>query len=550
MDTTVTAPQAIATVIAVEGQAFARDPSGQMRPLKAGDVLLEGDTVVTLAGGQVQLAFLDGHMLTLLPNESFKFTAETSPTSRPEVAEASLPAGEADRIIQALDRGEDIDAQLEDTAAGLAGGGDNSGNGFVRLLRIAESLGGTPFQFTSPTPQQTFLELENRTPTAGETSEDKTATGNTAPVTSLADVTVTEDTSVSVAVLDYVSDADGDSLTLLSASAAHGTIVINPDGSITYTPDPDFNGVDTIVYTVSDGVNEPSTGSITANVTPVNDPAIITGQNAGTVTEDVTVTTSGTLTVIVPDAGEAGFVAQPSTSGAYGTFTLGTDGAWTYALDNANATVQALGAGQTLTETFTVTSLDGTTSSVTVTVNGNNDPAVISSGTGSVTEDSVLSTSGTLTITDADSGQASFVAQPSTSGAYGTFTLGTDGAWTYALDNANATVQALGAGQTLTETFTVSSIDGTSSTVTVTINGTNDAAVISSGTGSVTEDGSLTTAGTLSISDTDAGQASFVAQPSTSGAYGTFTLGTDGAWTYALDNANATVQALGAGQTL
>ncbi|MFP5381738.1 MAG: VCBS domain-containing protein, partial [Gammaproteobacteria bacterium] len=169
----------------------------------------------------------------------------------------------------------------------------------------------------------------------------------------------------------------------------------------------------------------------------------------------------------------------------------GTDGTWTYALDNANATVQALGAGQTLTETFTVSSIDGTSSTVTVTINGTNDAAVISSGTGSVTEDSVLFTSGTLTITDADSGQASFVAQPSTSGAYGTFSLGTDGTWTYALDNANATVQALGAGQTLTETFTVTSLDGTTSSVTVTINGTNDAPsfAISAQTASVSEEG-------------------------------------------------------------
>ncbi|MFA7317348.1 MAG: VCBS domain-containing protein, partial [Sulfuricella sp.] len=205
----------------------------------------------------------------------------------------------------------------------------------------------------------------------------------------------------------------------------------------------------------------------------------------------------------------------PATAGAYGSFMLNAAGSWTYTLDNTNTTVQALGAGQTLSETFTVSSLDGTASSVTVTVNGTNDAAVISSGTGSVTEDSALSTSGSLTISDTDAGQAGFVAQASTAGDYGSFTLGTNGAWTYTLDNTNATVQALGAGQTLSETFTVSSLDGTASSVTVTVNGANDAAVISSGTGSVTEDTVLSTSGSLTISDTDAGQASFVAQAST-----------------------------------
>ncbi|MDZ7595108.1 MAG: retention module-containing protein, partial [Thiobacillus sp.] len=149
MDTNVTTPQAVATVIAIEGQAFARDPSGQMRPLKAGDVLLEGDTVVTMPGGQVQLAFTDGQMLTLLPNETFQFSAETSPGTRPEVAEAALPAGEADRIIQALERGEDIDDLLDPTAAGLQGGGESGGSSFVRLLRIAEGVGSTSFEFES-----------------------------------------------------------------------------------------------------------------------------------------------------------------------------------------------------------------------------------------------------------------------------------------------------------------------------------------------------------------------------------------------------------------
>ncbi|MGB9129781.1 MAG: retention module-containing protein, partial [Thiobacillus sp.] len=147
MDTNVTTPQAVATVIAIEGQAFARDPSGQMRPLKPGDVLLEGDTIVTMPGGQVQLAFLDGQILTLLPNETFQFSAETSPGTRPEVAEAALPAGEADRIIQALERGENIDDLLDPTAAGLQGGGNNAGNDFVRLLRIVEDVSPLTFQF-------------------------------------------------------------------------------------------------------------------------------------------------------------------------------------------------------------------------------------------------------------------------------------------------------------------------------------------------------------------------------------------------------------------
>ena len=62
---------------------------------------------------------------------------------------------------------------------------------------------------------------------------------------------------------------------------------------------------------------------------------------------------------------------------------------------------------------------------------------------------------------------------------FGTYTLTADGVWTYTLDNDNAAVQALNAGQTLTDTFTVTTVDGTAQLVTITITGTNDAAVIS-----------------------------------------------------------------------
>ena len=48
--------------------------------------------------------------------------------------------------------------------------------------------------------------------------------------------------------------------------------------------------------------------------------------------------------------------------------------------------------------------------------------------------------------------------------------------WTYTLDNSNATVQALNVGQTLTDTFTAITVDGTAQLVTITINGANDAA--------------------------------------------------------------------------
>ena len=62
---------------------------------------------------------------------------------------------------------------------------------------------------------------------------------------------------------------------------------------------------------------------------------------------------------------------------------------------------------------------------------------------------------------------------------YGTFAMTSGGVWTYTLDNSNADVQARNVGDQLRDTFTVTTIDGTAQLITVTIDGANDAAVIS-----------------------------------------------------------------------
>ena len=177
-------------------------------------------------------------------------------------------------------------------------------------------------------------------------------------------------------------------------------------------------------------------------------------------------------------------------------------GVWTYTLDNANAAVQALNVGQTLTDTFTVTTVDGTAQQISVTINGTNDAAVISgSHAGVVIEaggvaDGLAGTptaTGTLTDTDVDNAANSFTvaaAGSATDNHYGTFQMTSGGVWTYTLDNAHAVVQGLNVGQTLSDTFTVTTVDGTAQQISVTINGTNDAPVIAAGTvtaGSITE---------------------------------------------------------------
>ncbi|EKJ95128.1 hemagglutinin/hemolysin-like protein [Bradyrhizobium lupini HPC(L)] len=94
---------------------------------------------------------------------------------------------------------------------------------------------------------------------------------NPAPVAVNDTVTTAEDTAVAINVLANDSDPDGDPLSIVSATAAHGTVTILADGEISYLPAADYNGTDTITYTISDGNGGTTTATVTVTITPVND---------------------------------------------------------------------------------------------------------------------------------------------------------------------------------------------------------------------------------------------------------------------------------------
>ena len=74
-------------------------------------------------------------------------------------------------------------------------------------------------------------------------------------------------------VLANDSDADNDPLTVTAASSPNGTVVINVDGTVSFTPAPNFFGPATITYTISDGRGGTSTATVTVNVVNTNESA-------------------------------------------------------------------------------------------------------------------------------------------------------------------------------------------------------------------------------------------------------------------------------------
>ncbi|OWT79863.1 MULTISPECIES: retention module-containing protein [unclassified Achromobacter] len=409
---------------------------------------------------------------------------------------------------------------------------------------------------------------------------------NPAP-TALGDAgTATQDGGIEVSAANGVlrndTDPDGDPLSVgavngntslvgQAVAGDHGgSFTLNADGSYTFNPGEDFKALHggesattSITYTVTDGEGGTSTATLTVTVNGADDVAVITPEgdsgDHGAVKEDGVLETAGKLNVVDPDAGEAAFQVQTNAAGQHGTFSIDADGNWHYALNNDDAKVQALAAGEQLTETFTVRSIDGTTSTVTVTIDGTNDkPTVSGEAAGGVTEDGAQTATGQLTVADVDTSDThTWAVQGDGKGAYGSFTIdAATGQWTYIIDNDAA--QKLTSSDAIKETYTVQVDDGhggvTTQDVTVTIQGTDDGAIVSphedgADAGAVQEDTTLTAGGKLDVVDPDAGQAAFHAQTDTAGKYGTFSVDADGNWSYKLTNDAANVQALAAGQT-
>lgn len=115
---------------------------------------------------------------------------------------------------------------------------------------------------------------------------------NTAP-TAVDDVfNMLEDQSLFVttgSVLNNDTDPDaGESKTAeLVATAAHGTLDLHADGTFSYVPVPDFNGVDTFTYRVLDRYSAASNiGTVTINVADVNDEPVLTANDPPATLED------------------------------------------------------------------------------------------------------------------------------------------------------------------------------------------------------------------------------------------------------------------------
>ena len=182
---------------------------------------------------------------------------------------------------------------------------------------------------------------------------------NGAPVTAADSVATKEDTAVTLDLLANDSDPEGDPLAVTSVSqGANGSVAINPDGTVTYTPDADFSGSDTFSYSISDGNGGTATESVTVTVAPVNDAPLAAADSVAT-KEDTPVTLDLLANDKDPDGDPLAVTAV--TQGANGSVAINPDGTVTYTpdadfsgSDSFNYSLSD-GNGGTATETVTVT---------------------------------------------------------------------------------------------------------------------------------------------------------------------------------------------------
>ncbi|ELP3338353.1 tandem-95 repeat protein [Vibrio parahaemolyticus] len=278
----------------------------------------------------------------------------------------------------------DSDSSLEFSVSGNSNVLVSIENGIVTISPTADWNGSETLMFTATDP-------------SGE-SVSQTVNFTVAPVADIvADkATVVEDTSTIIKVLGNDTFEGTDKVVSLDTNngPANGTVSVNPDGSVTYTPNDNYHGADSFTYIVtSGGVSESTTVSV--DVTPVND-APVAKDDIATTQEDTAVT----IDVLPNDTdidGDTLRIDSASVPSDQGTVEI-VDGKLVFTpAENFNGNAEI---------TYTVT--DGKLTDeakVTVTVNPVNDVPIIKvEAVESITEDAVSTDTvvATLTVRDTD----------------------------------------------------------------------------------------------------------------------------------------------------
>ena len=326
------------------------------------------------------------------------------------------------------------------------------------------------------------------------------------------------ETPISGTVADGANDNDTDTLTYSKGSSpSNGSVVVNEDGSFTYTPQEGFHGEDSFTITVSDGKG----GSATSTVTITVNEKVIPPNNAPTV-EDYTLETEyeTALNGVVKgeDSDEDALTYSKGSDPSHGSVIVNEDGSWIYTPED----------GYSGEDRFTVTVSDGregsATSAINITVKEKpNTPPTVDNYIKETNFETPVS--GTVVGEDSDGDTLSYV--KASNPTHGTVTVEADGDWTYTPNN----------GYSGTDSFTVTVSDGREGTATSTISITVKEKLNTPPTvDNYTKETNFETpvSGTVVGEDSDGDTLSYV--KASNPTHGTVTVEADGDWTYTPNN--------------
>tara|TARA_R110000751_G_scaffold116604_2_gene216404 strand:- start:159511 stop:163083 length:3573 start_codon:yes stop_codon:yes gene_type:complete len=172
-------------------------------------------------------------------------------------------------------------------------------------------------------------------------------------------------------VLALISQLDNDDTAKDMAAVITDIAADLADGSFSDTALDAFELAQTNLQTISKVANDVNASLLDAigsavgyNDAPVV--AIIEGEFSGTVQNTVSEPLTGAVTVTDPNFEEDAIVIQTDVALNYGTFSITSEGNWSYTVDVANETVASLELGESVNDTVTITSIDGTTADIDI----------------------------------------------------------------------------------------------------------------------------------------------------------------------------------------
>ena len=178
---------------------------------------------------------------------------------------------------------------------------------------------------------------------------------------------INDDAGRYATALALISQVDANAADASAADIINNFSVDLADGTLSQSSLDDFNAavVDLGTSAVAGNLNSEALLVVESAINNAPEPAVFEGLSA-TIPNDQATSLAGIVTVTDVNFGDDKVVAQTDVPTTYGMFSIDENGAWTYTLDTANATVAGLEVGESVNDTIALSSVDGTTANLVI----------------------------------------------------------------------------------------------------------------------------------------------------------------------------------------